>query len=179
MSRARISLSSSSAIVRETASSSITTSIDEPRQPVAALAGSRLRLSQCIEEPGDLADGHRAQLDQGLAANLDRPRAGIEPGSRTFRAGHAAHVRLELAADRAARCAAILGQAARWRRPPISRRATRPCSGSSSGERSSDHRCRRATRGAISHRGRATGPAASIPSGGPSGSASRLAASPS
>ena len=37
-------------------------------------------------------------------------RARVEPGARTLRAGHAAHVRLELAADRATRRAAILGQ---------------------------------------------------------------------
>ncbi len=45
-----------------------------------------------------------------LAADRDGSRARVEPGARTFRAGHAAHVGLELAADRAARGTAILGQ---------------------------------------------------------------------
>ena len=67
-------------------------------------------VGQRVEEPGDLADRHRAQLDQGLAADRDGPRAGIEPGALAIGAGHAPHERLELAADRAAGGAAILGQ---------------------------------------------------------------------
>ena len=73
-------------------------------------AGSRPRLQPAIEEPGDLADGHRAELDQSLAANLDGPRARVQPGARTLGAGHALHVRLELAANRTSGRATIFGQ---------------------------------------------------------------------
>src|SRR5213594_3707843 len=51
-----------------------------------------------LEEPRDLADGHRAQLDQGLAADFDGPCPGVEARTLALGARHTAHERLKLRA---------------------------------------------------------------------------------
>ena len=90
---------------------------DRPRERVERRSGvsSRRRSAgglagQGVEEPGDLADRHRAQLDERLAADADGPGAGVEPGPPAVGAGHAPHVGLELRAGRAAVGVAELGQ---------------------------------------------------------------------
>ena len=93
-SRPRISFSSSSAIVVESASSG--DGLLDGGEVGPPLAG------EIVEEPGDRADRQRAELDERLAADANGPRAGVEPGPLAVGAGHAPHVGFELGAGRAA-----------------------------------------------------------------------------
>ena len=110
---------------------------------------ARVDVGQRIEEPGDLADGHRPQLDQSPAADLDRPRTRVKPGTRALGASHAAHERLELSADRATGGSAVLRQELVSDTHPFLGVGPDLIPSSSSDGRSAGRRCHRATRGAL------------------------------